>query len=276
MKYKCYNDIESEDNMKKKIFILLSLIAIVLLTGCTNVDLDLDKVKEKVANLKGNKIDVSLVYGEVTAKEFDYEQYNFNVEDLEEFSFGYNKEAKDFYIIFKAKEGKKKSVKDSIKAFVEDLKKNESNEDILDKLNNYELKEENGYIVAVSNKDLLKIVKNSKSSIFANMMDVPVESIEDVLGIKKEQVEEFVMATPMMIVRSDTYIIVKPSEGNKKAVKEKIDEYMANLETQWETYLPAQYELVKNRLEKELGDYLVYIVSIDNDLVYKTIKDCKK
>ena len=108
------------------------------------------------------------------------------------------------------------------------------------------------------------------------MVNVPVESIEDVLGIKKEQVEEFAMATPMMIVRSDTYIIVKPSEGNKKAVKEKIDEYMANLETQWETYLPAQYELVKNRLEKELGDYLVYIVSIDNDLVYKTIKDCKK
>lgn len=275
--------------MKKKIFILLSLIAIVLLTGCTNVDLDLEKVKESITGLKEDKIEVSLVYGEVTSKEeyqsleyiyeFDYEKYNFNIDDLEEFSFGYNKENKDFYIIFKAKDSKEKTVKDSIKSFVENLKKDESDKDILEKLNDYELKEEDGYIIAVaadSTSDLLKIIKNSKNPIFANMIEVPVESIEDTLGIKEDQVEEFLMETPMMIVRSDTYIIVKPSEGNKKAVKEKIDEYMANLEAQWETYLPAQYELVKNRLEKELGDYLVYIVSIDNDLVYKTIKDCKK
>lgn len=39
-----------------------------------------------------------------------------------------------------------------------------------------------------------------------------------------------------------------------------------------ETYLPEQYELVKNRLEKEYGDYLIYIVSSNNDLVFETIK----
>ena len=275
--------------MKKSIFIILSLFTIVLLTGCGKVDLDLDKVRESISTLKGEKIDASLVYGEVNMIEkyqdleyiydFDFEQYGFNLDEIEEYSFGYNKETKDFYIVFKAKTRKDKTVKKSIESFVESLKKDEKNEEVLNKLKDYKLETIDGYIVAVSvkdNADLLKVIKNCKNPIFANMMEMPVESIEDVLGLKENQVEEFLMATPMMIVRSDTYIIVKPSEGNKKAVKEKIDEYMYALEKQWETYLPEQYELVKNRLEKELGDYLIYVVSIDNDLVYKTIKDCKK
>ena len=275
--------------MKKSIFIILSLFTIVLLTGCGKVDLDLDKVRESISTLKGEKIDASLVYGEVNMVEkyqdleyiydFDFEQYGFNLDEIEEYSFGYNKETKDFYIVFKAKTRKDKTVKKSIESFVESLKKDEKNEEVLNKLKDYKLETIDGYIVAVSvkdNADLLKVIKNCKNPIFANMMEMPVESIEDVLGLKENQVEEFLMATPMMIVRSDTYIIVKPSEGNKKAVKEKIDEYMYALEKQWETYLPEQYELVKNRLEKELGDYLIYVVSIDNDLVYKTIKDCKK
>ena len=50
---------------------------------------------------------------------------------------------------------------------------------------------------------------------------------------------------------------------------------MKKLETQWETYLPDQYELVKNRKEVKIGDYLVYIVSNNNDLVFDTISKNK-
>lgn len=275
--------------MKNKIFIILSLFAIVLLTGCGKVTLDLDKVAEQLSSIKTKDIDISLVFGEVTMDEKyqnmeyiyenDYEKYGFKLDDLDSYSFGLNGENKDFYVMFKAKDKKSEDVKKSIKSFVEKLAKDEKDKDIKEKLNNYSLKEVEGYIVAVASTDndgLLKLIKNAKNPVFANVMPVPVESIEDVLGIKPEQVDEFLMATPMMIVRSDTYIIVKPSEGNKKEVKEKIDEYMTNLEEQWKLYLPEQYELVQNRLEKELGDYLVYIISNDNNLAYKTIKDCKK
>ena len=51
---------------------------------------------------------------------------------------------------------------------------------------------------------------------------------------------------------------------------------MDNLEEQWSTYLPDQYELVENRLEEEYGEYLIYIISNDNELVLKTIKNCKE
>jgi len=276
--------------MRKSIFIILSLITIFLLTGCGKVNLDLGKVKTSIEELQDEKIDVSLVYGEVNMNEkyqeleyvyneSDYKKFGFNMSDLEEYSFAYNKENKDFYIVFKTKTNKEKDVKNSIEAFVNKLKTNETNDEIRNKLDNYELKEKDGCIIAVAvsdNEELLKIIESCKNPIFANVMDVPVESIEDILEIKQDQVEEFLMGIPMMVVKSNTYIIVKPSEGNKTVVKEKIEQYLTNLEKQWETYLPDQYELVKNRLEKELGDYLIYVVSIDNDLVYETIKECKK
>ena len=66
-------------------------------------------------------------------------------------------------------------------------------------------------------------------------------------------------------------MIVKPNEGKEDVVKEAINTYMTNLESQMEFYLVDQYELVKNRLEKEYGGYLIYIVSTDNDKVYNSI-----
>ena len=103
-------------------------------------------------------------------------------------------------------------------------------------------------------------------------MEVKDEMLSTQFGIEKEMVEEYLIKMPMMITSSNTYIIVKPAEGKEKEVKEKLDTYMVNLEEQWKTYLPDQYELVKNRLFKDYGDYLIYIVSSDNEAVFNEIK----
>ena len=116
---------------------------------------------------------------------------------------------------------------------------------------------------------------SSKSPVFSAMMDVPEEALEMTFGINPELVEEYTAKVPMMIVNSNMYLIVKPKEGKENEVKEAINTYMKNLEDQWSTYLPDQYELVKNRKEEKVGNYLVYIVSNDNEAVYKAIKNNK-
>ena len=88
-----------------------------------------------------------------------------------------------------------------------------------------------------------------------------------------EDVEEYAGKTSMMIVSASSYMIMKPAEGKKEAVKEAMADYMAKQEEQWGAYLPAQYDLVKNRLETEVEGYLVYVVSEDNDAVLKAIKN---
>ena len=51
---------------------------------------------------------------------------------------------------------------------------------------------------------------------------------------------------------------------------------MAELEKQWKNYLPDQYDLVKNRKVEKFGDYLIYIISNDNEAVYKKIESLGK
>ena len=48
---------------------------------------------------------------------------------------------------------------------------------------------------------------------------------------------------------------------------------MARLESTYEFYGPGQLKLVQDRKVKKIGDYLIYIVSTDNDLVFDTIKN---
>ena len=103
-------------------------------------------------------------------------------------------------------------------------------------------------------------------------MEVTKENVKDTLNIDPASLDEFLMETPMMIVQSNTYIIVRPASGKEQEVKDAINAYMKRLEEQWKTYLPDQYELVKNRKEEKLGDYLIYIVSSDNEKVFNTIK----
>ena len=64
-------------------------------------------------------------------------------------------------------------------------------------------------------------------------------------------------------------------QGKKDQIIEVSDGYAKNFLIKNGLAVQAT-QTSRNRLEKELGDYLIYVVSIDNDLVYKTIKDCKK
>ena len=80
----------------------------------------------------------------------------------------------------------------------------------------------------------------------------------------------------MFITSAEQYIILKPADGKEEEVKEAMDTYMTNLQQQWDTYLPLQAELVRNREETKVGDYLIYIISQDNAKVLDVIKNNQK
>lgn len=147
-------------------------------------------------------------------------------------------------------------------------------------MNNLNAKEEeiNGYLVYVASDDndsVISKVKESKAPLFSMLEEIPSETINDLLNITSLDYEEISMGIPAILVKSNMYIVVKPKEGKEETIKTAIDDYMTSLENQWKNYLPDQYELVKNRKEGKIGDYLVYIISDDNDLVFNTISNSK-
>lgn len=276
--------------MKKNKILLLGMVmlSVFLFSGCgnQNVTLNLEKVKENVSQLKSDE------YHRASAADamFSLDLFGTNLEDIytlssvgitedyivekngaRDYSMAITKEDETGYSYFigKPEEGSKEALQKELDLYYQKAEEK-----------NVLLKSEiNGYLVYLVSKDndlaLSTLKENGYTPLFAMLMEVDAESLEDYLGIKKEDVEEYLIELPVTIVSSQSYFVIKPKAGKEATVKEAMKEYMANQEEQWSTYLADQYELVKNRKETKLGDYLIYIISKDNDKVLSAIKDAQ-
>lgn len=261
----------------KKINLIIVMLLSLLSTGCGNVNLDLDKVSKKLDELNTNSFDLLAAveniemdetYFEnlVSAYDYDLEEMGINKDIVENMAFRLDSENKPAYIIIKPVDGKNKELEKQIENYLEKF------DDLKELKSEYE-----GYLIYIFSKDaeeIIEIIKNSKSKVFGMLIDVGKEDLETLTGVKSNDVEEFLVKNSVM-TQASSYYILKPAKGKKEKVKETMDNYMETLEEQWKTYLPEQYELVKNRLEEEYGDYLIYVISSNNELVFNAIKDCK-
>ena len=273
--------------MKKIILCLTLIIATMVLTACgkEKVSLNLKDLSSKLDNLKGEEFDRFTAANIINEKvdglkdiydyEYDFkENFGFDSEDIEFYTIAMNEENMDMYLFLQPLKDKKEDVKNALDNYFSELE-NSDNQEIANKAKNKSYTQIGSYLVYImtdNSSDILNSIKDSKENIFGALMEVNDETLESQFNINKSDVKEYLIKVPMMITSSNSYIIIKPEDGKKDEIKEKMDEYMTKLEKQWETYLPIQHELVKNRLEKEYGDYLIYIISSDNDLVFETIK----
>ena len=68
------------------------------------------------------------------------------------------------------------------------------------------------------------------------------------------------------------YAILKVSDKNMDTVRDQMNNLFSVLESQSNLYSPDAVKLIKNHLETEVGNYLIYIVSEDNNAMYEIIK----
>lgn len=101
-----------------------------------------------------------------------------------------------------------------------------------------------------------------------DMVNIEGETLEDVYGVSLSSIEEFVVKQNG---DGDMYAIIKAKDKTK--VKEDMEGYFAKIKEYNETYEPDRIETLENRLEKEIGDYLIYIVSEDARDIYEDILD---
>jgi len=266
--------------MKKVLLSLLCVLSLASFTACgkkeevkENVSLDLTKISTELDNLVTDEIDIHGIDTESMEAFGSLEYvYDYDFEDIlgldpelvSDYNVSYNYKKKQILAIFRPVDGKTEEVKEDLEDFMDEI--------------DAELEEVNGLLIYVASKDnetVFETVKSAKTPVFGMMMEVTKDQVKDFLNIEETDVEEFLMKMPMMMVQSNTYIIVKPASGKEEVVENAINKYMTDLENQWSTYLPEQYELVKNRKVEKIGDYLVYIVSNDNDLVFNTISNNK-
>lgn len=90
-------------------------------------------------------------------------------------------------------------------------------------------------------------------------------------------IEEYLIVMPRAIKNPYMYIIVRPKSGKTNIVKDELSELLKKYDNSWGVgegaipYFPEAVTLIENRISRTYGNYLIYIVSPDNELVYKAI-----
>ncbi|MEG2321869.1 MAG: DUF4358 domain-containing protein [Bacilli bacterium] len=94
--------------------------------------------------------------------------------------------------------------------------------------------------------------------------------LNDKYGFDTKNIEEFVVCMSNNVTTSSMYAIFLPK--NEQA-NEDITNFIKKYKAGWSMgYFPAEEKLVTDMKETKIGDYLVYIVSHDNEKVLETIK----
>ena len=99
------------------------------------------------------------------------------------------------------------------------------------------------------------------------LMMLSEEEIRNELEINTDYLESFLVLMPMMRVHATEILVFQVKEDMMETVKTKVDDYLNHYEEYWSSYLPEQHVLVRNRLEKTLGNTLIVIVAENRDLI---------
>lgn len=112
-------------------------------------------------------------------------------------------------------------------------------------------------------------VDNTQSIIesdLKNMQVVGDDTLRDVYGLNLDLMEVHIIKQN---TTGDLYAIIKTNEKSK--VKNEMTKYFDKIQRFNSNYSPERLEILNNRVEKEIGNYLIYIVAENGDEIYSNI-----
>lgn len=126
------------------------------------------------------------------------------------------------------------------------------------------------FVTGCGNNDISELnVDETKKIIeqdLKDMKDVSEDSLEDVYGLNLELMEVHVIKEN---TSGDLYAIIKTTDKNQ--TKKDMENYFEKVKTFNANYSPERLEILEDRVEKEIGDYLIYIVAENADEIYENI-----
>ena len=121
--------------------------------------------------------------------------------------------------------------------------------------------------------DIVKAIKE-KAAMAEPVDEVNFKENTDIatmLNISPDDLAEGVYVKAMINIKADELIVLKAADDSKiETLKKALEDEGAAQEQNWSTYLPEQYELVKNRLIKQEGPYLILFVGEKKDVAEET------
>lgn len=94
------------------------------------------------------------------------------------------------------------------------------------------------------------------------LMELPADQMKEMYGIGSEMLEDYAIRIPMMNVKTNEIAILKVKDATDvSVVEEAVKQRAENVQKQFETYLPDQYENAKNYKLVTKGNYVLFVIS---------------
>ncbi|MGL4820076.1 MAG: DUF4358 domain-containing protein [Bacilli bacterium] len=128
---------------------------------------------------------------------------------------------------------------------------------------------------AASITQVEKVLKSSTDLKNTVRVSLRTQKNADLFGIKAKDVRYGYYGFQQINVKASEYAIITAQKGREKVVRQAIEKHAQAKIEQWKTYLPDQYELVKNYKIVQKGSTFTYIVSTNADALEKKVKSLK-
>ena len=126
--------------------------------------------------------------------------------------------------------------------------------------------------VSISLEELNKKIEKSGKYDISKMQVIDKGYAISTFLIDEDKIQDIIGKSPIINTKSSMYVVIKTDENNLQEVKMSMESYAVEYENQWSTYLPDQYELVKNREIGIKGNYVYMIISEKPEEIVNMIK----
>lgn len=126
--------------------------------------------------------------------------------------------------------------------------------------------------ISISLDELDKKIEQTNEFEFLKMNAITDDEASAKFLIDKSKIKNIIGREPIVHTKSGMYVVIQTNLDNIQDVKLALESYGSEYEEQWKTYLPDQYELVKNREIGVKGDYVYMIVSESPEKILELIK----
>lgn len=126
--------------------------------------------------------------------------------------------------------------------------------------------------ISISLDELDKKIEQTNEFEFLKMNAITDDEASAKFLIDKSKIKNIIGREPIVHTKSGMYVVIQTDLDNIQDVKLALESYGSEYEEQWKTYLPDQYELVKNREIGVKGGYVYMIVSESPEKILELIK----
>ncbi|MBS4786357.1 MAG: DUF4358 domain-containing protein [Clostridiales bacterium] len=99
------------------------------------------------------------------------------------------------------------------------------------------------------------------------------QMIFDTLGLSAEDIQAGALSVSLINIRAYGMAVIKPAEGSEEKVQTALENFVAQQQKSFETYLQDQYAIAKNAKCEMVNGYVVMTMGENSDAIFQSISD---